>query len=138
VLLVAAFGLGGLLGLARSLEPDPRGFGTHEQLGMRSCMFLAATGRLCPTCGMTTAYAWLVRGHLDRSWNSNPAGCLLALSTVPIMAWLAAMAVANRPIGFSSLSKPIGVLLVAAVLLSVASWSIRLIVSPAASVQRGP
>jgi hypothetical protein len=138
MLSVAAVGLAGLLGLARKLEPDPRGFGTHEQLGLRSCAFLTVTGRMCPTCGMTTSYAWLVRGRFDRSWKSNPAGCLLALLTVPIMAWLAAMAAANQPIGFSSLSRPLACLLVAAVVLSLASWLIRLIVTPAVLVQPGP
>ena len=46
---VVALGRGGrLLGLvvlARRLEPDPRGFGTHTQLGLRPCSFLRATGR---------------------------------------------------------------------------------------------
>ncbi len=138
MLMVGAVGLVGFLGMARKLEPDPRGFGTHEQLGLRSCTFLTVTGRFCPTCGMTTAYAWLVRGRVDRSWKSNPAGCLLALLTVPIAAWLAAMAVANQPIGFSSLSRPLASLLVAAVVLSLASWLIRLIETPAVPVQPGP
>jgi len=138
MLVVAAVGLAGLLGMARKLEPDPRGFGTHEQLGLRSCTFLTVTGRPCPTCGMTTAFAWLVRGRIDRSWKSNPAGCLLALLTLPIAAWLAAMSAANQPIGFSSLSRPLAYLLVAAVVLSLASWWIRLIVSPAVPVQPGP
>ena len=47
--LIAAAGLAGLLAVARNLEPDPRGFGTHTQLGMRSCTFLTATGRLLPS-----------------------------------------------------------------------------------------
>ena len=83
-LLVAAAGLAGLLVLARKLEPDPRGFGTHTQLGLRPCAFLTVTGRLCPTCGMTTSFAWFVRGRIDRSWQANPAGCLYALLTVPL------------------------------------------------------
>ena len=44
LLLVAAAGLVGLLVLARKLEPDPRGFGTHTQLGLRPCAFLTADG----------------------------------------------------------------------------------------------
>jgi hypothetical protein len=131
VLVVATIGLAGLFGLASKLKPDPRGFGTHEQIGLRSCMFRTVTGRPCPTCGMTTAYAWLVRGRLDRSWRSNPAGCVLALFSVPLMVWLGLMAAANRPIGSASLSRPLFLLLFAAVALSVASWLIRLIVSPA-------
>ena len=123
-------GLAGLLVVARKLEPDPRGFGTHTQLGLRPCAFLTVTGRLCPTCGMTTSFAWLMRGRIDRSWQANPAGCLYALLTVPLIAWLVLSAVANQPVGFQSLSAPLAGVLFAAVALGLASWLIRLIVSP--------
>jgi Protein of unknown function (DUF2752) len=138
VLLVAAAGLAGLLSLASRLEPDPRGFGTHTQLGLRPCGFATVTGRLCPTCGMTTAFSWFVRGSLDRSWHANPAGCVFALLSIPLIAWLAGSAVSNRPIGFSSLARPVAVFLFAAVVFSLASWLIRLIVSPAELTMPGP
>jgi hypothetical protein len=136
VLLVATAGVIGLLGLARKLEPDPRGFGTHAQLGLRPCSFLRMTGRLCPTCGMTTAFAWVVRGRVDRGWRANPAGCLLALLCLPLAAWLCCSAIMNRPAGFSSFSRPLLFLVVGTVVVSVASWFVRLIVSP--SVPVGP
>jgi hypothetical protein len=132
--LAAAALLAGLLGLARTLKPDPRGFGTHTQLGLPPCIFATATGRLCPTCGMTTSFAWFARGRLDRSWQTNPAGCLLALLSVPIIVWLVASAVENHPVGCTSLTGPLVGSLVAAVVLGLASWLIRLIVSPAVLV----
>ena len=138
LLLVAAAGFAGLLGLARTLVPDPRGFGTHVQLGLRPCSFATMTGRLCPTCGMTTAFAWFVRGRVDRSWRANPAGCLLAVLSVPLMAWLVASAVRDEPVGFQSLSGPMMGLLTAVVVFSVASWLVRLIVSPAVLAGPGP
>jgi hypothetical protein len=138
VLLGAAAGLVGLLGLARALKPDPRGFGTHTQLGLPPCLFATVTGRLCPTCGMTTAFAWFARGRIDRSWQANPAGCLLALLAVPIIVWLVGSAVENHPIGFSSLTSPLVGLLVAAVVLGLASWLIRLVLSAAVPVKPGP
>jgi hypothetical protein len=134
-LLVAAAFLAGLLVVARRLEPDPRGFGTHIQLGLRPCAFLTVTGRLCPTCGMTTSFAWAIRGRMDRSWRANPAGCVYALSVVPFIAWLVLSAVANEPVGFRSLSAFLGGLLVAAVALGLASWLLRWIVSPSALVE---
>ena len=134
--LLAAACLAGLLVLARRLEPDPRGFGTHTQLGLPRCAFLSATGRLCPTCGMTTSFAWFTRGRIDRSWQSNPAGCLYALLTVPLLSWLVSSAVANEPVGLQGLSGPLTGLLFAAIALGLASWLIRLIVSP--SVLVGP
>jgi hypothetical protein len=129
-LLVAATGLAGLFVLARRLDPDPRGFGTHTQIGLRECAYLTTTGRLCPTCGMTTAFAWLARGRIERSWRANPAGCVIAVFCVPLTAWLAASAVANKPVAFRSLERPLASMLVAAVALSVASWFIRSMTSP--------
>jgi Protein of unknown function (DUF2752) len=137
LLVVAAAGLAGLLILARMLEPDPRGFGTHVQLGLRPCAFLTATGRLCPSCGMTTSYAWLARGQIDRSWKANPAGCIYALLSVPLIFWMVSSAIANQPVGFQSLAKPLAGLLFAAVFLGLMSWLIRLIVSPAVLVGDG-
>jgi Protein of unknown function (DUF2752) len=135
--LVAAACLAGLLVVARRLEPDPRGFGTHTQLGLPRCAFLNVTGRLCPTCGMTTSFAWLMRGRIDRSWQANPAGCLYALLTVPLLSWLVSSAVANEPVGFKGLSAPLTGLVFAAVALGLASWLIRLIVSPSVLVGTG-
>ena len=137
LLLVAAAGILGLLVLARKLEPDPRGFGTHTQLGMRPCSFLRMTGRLCPTCGMTTSFAWVVRGRIDRSWQANPAGCVLALLSVPIFG-LAGRECGREPADRLQVAVEAALLLlVAAVVFSVASWLVRLIVSPAVPVGQG-
>jgi len=71
----------GILGLAAWLEPDPRGYGTHQQLGFGKCGMLVTTGLPCPTCGMTTAFAYTVRGRLFQAFLAQPAGLLLALGT---------------------------------------------------------
>ena len=138
LLVVAAAGLAGVLGLARTLEPDPRGYGTHTQLGLRPCAFAGVTGRLCPTCGMTTAFAWFMRGRIDRSWRANPAGCLFAVLSVPLIVWLLACAARAEPVGVRSLSGPLMGLLLAGAVLSLASWLIRWTVSPAALTAAGP
>lgn len=137
VFLVAAACLAGVLLVARRLEPDPRGFGTHTQLGLPHCAFLTATGRLCPTCGMTTSFAWLTRGEIQHSWQANPAGCVYALLAVPVLVWLVWSAVANQPIGFKRVSGPFTGLIFAAVALGIASWLIRFIVSPSVLVEPG-
>lgn len=71
-----------ILGLAAWLTPDPRGYGTHEQFGFGKCGMLITTGLPCPTCGMTTAFAYVVRGRLIRAFLAQPAGLVMALATV--------------------------------------------------------
>jgi hypothetical protein len=73
---------GAVLTLAMWLEPDPRGYGTHQQLGFGKCGMLVTTGLPCPTCGMTTAFAYAVRGRLISAFLAQPAGLVLALGTV--------------------------------------------------------
>ena len=130
-LVLAALGLVGVLGVARRLEPDPRGFGTHTQLGLAPCAFALVTGHPCPTCGMTTSFAWFARGRFDRSWRANPAGSLLAPTCVALVPWLLAGAARGRPPGFRSLDRPLIGLVVATVALSLVSWTLRLILGRA-------
>ncbi|MBV8269587.1 MAG: DUF2752 domain-containing protein [Planctomycetaceae bacterium] len=130
-LVLAALGLVGVLGVARQLEPDPRGFGTHTQLGLAPCAFALVTGHPCPTCGMTTSFAWFARGRFDRSWRANPAGSVLALTCVALIPWLLAGAARGRPPGFRSLDRPLIGLVVATVALSLVSWILRLILGRA-------
>lgn len=66
--------------LAAWLRPDPSGMGTHRQLGFLPCGLVIATGIPCPTCGMTTAFAWMARGHIRTAFAAQPFGATLALA----------------------------------------------------------
>ena len=81
--------LGGLLLLvmARMLEPDLRGYGTHEQLGLTPCTFQETTGMVCPACGSTTAWAYATRGRLGEAVEANLGGTVLALFVVVVAPW---------------------------------------------------
>ena len=70
--------------IAVGLEPDHRGHGTHEQMGLEPCGYLVETGRPCPTCGMTTAFANTVRLRLPSAFAANPGGLFLALVCMAI------------------------------------------------------
>lgn len=96
VLLAVAAVLVGLLVTATQLEPHPRGLGTHEQLGLGRCFVLAEWGVRCPSCGMTTAWAHIVRGNLAAAWQANAGGALLATATVVAVPWLLAAAACAR------------------------------------------
>lgn len=65
--------------IASRLPPSPEGFGTHTRMGLQHCTFFERTGLPCPSCGMTTSWAWFVRGNLVASLYVQPMGTVLAL-----------------------------------------------------------
>ena len=69
-----------LLGLSAWLEPSPTGLGTHEQLHLPPCGWIATIDMPCPTCGMTTAFAYAAHGDLLHSFLAQPLGCVLVVS----------------------------------------------------------
>ena len=123
---LSALGLTAVLVVACYVTPDPRGFGTHTQLGLAPCAFKLVTGTPCPTCGMTTSFAWFARGRFGRSWRANPAGSLLAPVCLLMIPWLLTGAARGRPAGFRSVEGPVLVVVTATVALSLLFWTIRL------------
>lgn len=86
-----------ILALAAWLEPDPKGFGTHCQLGLAPCSLPATLGIPCAGCGMTTAFAHTVRGQWWAALQAQPAGWVLCLATL-VSAGLALSAlISGRP-----------------------------------------
>lgn len=75
-------GLVALLGIARWLEPDPSGVGTHTQLGLPPTFVMERFGTPCPFCGMTTAFAHTMEADLAAAVLTQPAGTLLALLSI--------------------------------------------------------
>ena len=71
-----------VLWLAGSVEPYLAGLGTHEQYGLPPCSLVVLTGYPCPTCGMTTAFAYTVRGELWAAFQAHPGGLAFALATI--------------------------------------------------------
>lgn len=78
----------GVLSLAAWLSPASEGHGTHEQLGLSSCVWVATMERPCPTCGMTTSFAHAANADLASSFLSQPFGASLAILT-SIGFWIA-------------------------------------------------
>ena len=96
VLAIAGLGLLLLLAVAAALQPDSRGHGTHEQLGLPPCTFYVLFGRPCPSCGMTTAWAMLVRGRLAVAFRVNAGGALLGMLACVGAVWLLLSALVGR------------------------------------------
>ena len=87
--LLVLWGLFLLMGfsLAIYLEPDSRGFGTHQRLGLPPCTFRQMFTIPCPSCGMTTSFAHFVRGQIVSSARANFAGLLLAAFCLVMIPW---------------------------------------------------
>lgn len=79
--------LAGGFSVAFQLQPDPRGFGTHQQLGLPPCSFRFLVNVPCPSCGMTTAFAHFVRGHWIESLRASCSGFLFALVCAVQIPW---------------------------------------------------
>ncbi len=79
--LIVAIACFALLAVAATLSPAGAGHGTHRQLGLPPCGWVAGFGIPCPTCGMTTAFASAADGDLVSSFLTQPMGCILALAT---------------------------------------------------------
>jgi len=63
-----------ILALSVWLIPHKSGHGTHRELGLPPCAFLAETGYPCPSCGMTTAFANMAHGHFVAAFRAQPFG----------------------------------------------------------------
>jgi len=83
---------------AARLQPSPTGMGTHTQLGLEPCLFARQTGLPCPSCGMTTSFAWFARGNILASFYIQPMGAVLAILFVVTFWGGVYAAVTARPV----------------------------------------
>jgi len=72
------------------LSPDPSGIGTHQQLGLPPCGFIAMSGGYpCPSCGYTTTFTLAAHGRPLDAFANQPFGFVvfcLTLLAVPATA----------------------------------------------------
>lgn len=100
-LLAGAAALAVVFGLARAIDPyrpdgTARTMSTHTQLGLPPCNFAELTGKPCPSCGMSTSFALLVRGDVRASLRANWVGTVICVLWAGALVWAAAGAVKGR------------------------------------------
>jgi len=76
-----------LFALGRFLTPDPRGWGTHEQLGFRPCLPMRLWNFPCPGCGVTTSIALVAHGRPLAALRTQPFGLVVLASGFLAAAW---------------------------------------------------
>ncbi|HLJ12412.1 MAG TPA: DUF2752 domain-containing protein [Planctomycetaceae bacterium] len=119
------FLLGGFV-LAFALRPDPRGFGTHQSLGLPPCTFRALFGIPCPSCGMTTSFSHFIHGNLRQALRANAAGVLLAIVCALQIPWCLWSASRGRLAGVRAPSRSLMWLLIAIGSVCLVNWFFQL------------
>jgi hypothetical protein len=74
-----------VLAVALWLKPAACGYGTHTQLGLPPCAFLQVTHLPCPSCGLTTCFAFAIRFQFWKAFLANPFGLLAFFATVSLI-----------------------------------------------------
>jgi FtsH-binding integral membrane protein len=84
------------LALCALIKPDPSGIGTHQQLGLPGCLVCRVLGiQRCPSCGMTTGFAHLMRGQWQRAKAANPAAPVVFVIWCLVMCYCLAIAISG-------------------------------------------
>lgn len=121
VLLVAAAVV--FVWLLASIDPDARGHGTHERLGLPECAWPRVYGHPCPTCGVTTAATHLVHLAPIRSLTTQPFGFALALAGL-LLAFLGARALVLGESFVARISLwPFGTITIVTIATFLAGWA---------------
>jgi len=121
----AAVGLLGLWGAAAWLRPEAGGLGTHQQFGLPPCTVRVLFGLRCPTCGMTTAWASLIRGRLFAALRANATGTGLGVLSLAALPWLILSAAKGRWWLVSLTAQRLACLMGLFVSLALVEWGLR-------------
>ncbi len=113
--------------LAGWVHPDPAGLGTHTQLHLPPCGFYEMFHKPCPSCGMTTAFAWMMHGHPVEAVKVQPAGAAVFFAGAFLLAYLPWMWVRRRP-PMEIFDKPAFlVVTLSLIVLILAVWGVRVL-----------
>lgn len=112
-------------------NPDhtPRRSGSHQTLGLPPCNFQQMTGMPCPSCGMTTSFALLVRGDVWNSMKANWVGTGLAVFCALLVPWCVASAFRGRYLFVRRVEVVLGLLVGVFTVLMLGRWGVVLLMS---------
>ncbi|MBI5850320.1 MAG: DUF2752 domain-containing protein [Planctomycetes bacterium] len=104
------------------IEPDPRGHGTHEQLGLPPCGWPARYGKPCPTCGVTTAASLVVHLSPFRALWTQPFGAATALAGLVLAAFALRALVMKESLVARIALWPLGTLTIVSIAIFLLGW----------------
>jgi hypothetical protein len=133
-LLAIAAGLGMVFYIATLVQPyredgTPMRMASHQTLGMPACRFQQMTDMPCPSCGMTTSFALLVRGDVWNSMKANWVGTGLAVFCALIVPWCVISAFRGRYLWVRRVEWVLGLLVGTFTFLMLARWGVVLLMT---------
>jgi hypothetical protein len=108
--------------IASTLTPAAEGHGTHTQLGLPACGMYLATGKPCPTCGMTTSFAALASFDLIEAFKAQPFGALVGIATAVFVWGAAHVAIFGSRLGTVAMRMLTAKVVWTALTLGLAAW----------------
>jgi hypothetical protein len=133
-LVLVAAALAAVFYIATLVQPydtngNPLRSGSHQSLGMPACRFKEMTGVPCPSCGMTTSFAHLVRGDVGDSVRANWVGTGLAVFCAFLIPWCLVSAVRGRLLGVRRLEAVLAFLVGVFTVLMLGRWGVVLLLT---------
>jgi hypothetical protein len=107
-------------------QGSPRQMETHRQLGLPPCTFYQMTHVPCPSCGMTTSFALLIRGDVWNSLKANAVGTVLAAFCLLLIPWSLASSFLKRPVFILSIERALTKIVVVFLVVMLLRWAIVL------------
>jgi hypothetical protein len=107
-------------------DGTPLRMASHRQLGLPPCTFQEVTGVPCPSCGMTTSFALLVRGDVGNSARANWVGTLLAVFCLLVIPWAVVSVFLGRAVFVRSLEKALMLVVMSLLVLMFLRWVVVL------------
>jgi len=124
----AGLGLVVVLAVAACLTPSPQGLGTHEQLGLPPCTFRLLFGLRCPSCGMTTSWAYALHGQPRAALAANAGGLTLCVVALLLAPYLLISAARGKWLFALPNDKVLAISALAVALITLADWVFRIAV----------
>lgn len=110
-------------------DGTPMRMASHQTIGMPACRFQQMTGMPCPSCGMTTSFALLVRGDIWNSMRANWVGTGLALFCAFLIPWCVVSAFQAKFIWVKRIDWILGFLVGVFTILMLGRWGVILLMS---------
>jgi hypothetical protein len=133
-LLLIAAGLTLVFLIATQVRPyntdgSPMRKASHQTLGMPPCRFQQMADLPCPSCGMTTSFALLIRGDVISSLRANWVGTGLAVFCALMIPWCVASAFRGRYLWIRRIESALAFLVGTFTVLMLGRWGVVLLMT---------